>query len=215
MSASPTSSPEPATLDEPIHMDAEPPQQDDQEQEAQTSTDHPKPKKAKASSSELLVREPGKSLLPYSRVQKILKADKDLIMVQREAVFLISRATEEFVAQIAEASQAVASREGRATVQAKDLMSCIRRAEEYVFLEEAIPFLEPKPASIKPGKAKDSKTTKSGSGNQQNPQKPQPQPTMLDHFVQSRKNDTQDSQGEVFENEDGTLSGGGPSELPS
>ncbi len=46
-------------------------------------------------------------------------------MVQREAVFLISRATEEFVARIAEASQAVASREGRATVQAKDLSTCL------------------------------------------------------------------------------------------
>ena len=46
-------------------------------------------------------------------------------MVQREAVFLISRAAEEFVARIAEASQAVAAREGRATVQAKDLSACI------------------------------------------------------------------------------------------
>ena len=173
-------------------------------------------------------------------------------MVQREAVFLISRATEEFVARIAEASQAVASREGRATVQPKDLstplfyfvhvnhgqqtghcpVSCIRRAEEYLFLEgtfrhhspgmrlyaflvEAIPLLEPKPAPIKPGKAKDSKATKSGGGDQEDADSLRRQPTMLDQFVQSGKNDMQDSQGEVFENEDGTLSGGGQLEVPT
>ena len=42
-------------------------------------------------------------------------------MVQREAAFLISRATEEFVHRIAEAAQRVAERERRTTVQAKDL----------------------------------------------------------------------------------------------
>nr|VWO95078.1 CBFD_NFYB_HMF domain-containing protein [Ganoderma boninense] len=210
MSPSPTPEPELALPEETSRVDAEQIQQG--EQEVPASMDQPKPKKAKTSASEPLSREPGKSLLPYSRVQKILKADKDLIMVQREAVFLISRATEEFVARIAEAAQAVASREGRATVQAKDLMSCIRRGEEYVFLEEAIPFLEPKPAPIKSGKAKDSKLAKSGSGNQDGEQNPTPQSTMLDHFIQPRRNDPQDSQGEVFENEDGTLSGGGLSE---
>ncbi|KAI1790136.1 histone-fold-containing protein [Ganoderma leucocontextum] len=209
MSPSPTPSPEPPTPDETVAMDAEPAQED--EQGAQTSTDKPKTKKTKASGSESLARDPGKSLLPYSRVQKILKADKDLIMVQREAVFLISRAAEEFVARIAEASQAVAGRDGRATVQAKDLIACVRRGEEYVFLEEAIPFLEPKPAPIKPGKAKDTKTTTKTSNRNQD----DTQPTLLHHFVQSRKNDPQASQGEVFENEDGTLSGGGLSEVPS
>ena len=42
-------------------------------------------------------------------------------MVQREAAFLISRATEEFVHRMAEAAQRVAERERRTTVQAKDL----------------------------------------------------------------------------------------------
>lgn len=74
MSLSPTPPPETAALDEPIAMDVEHVPQD--EEEAQTSTDKPKPKKAKASASESLAREPGKSLLPYSRVQKILKADR-------------------------------------------------------------------------------------------------------------------------------------------
>ena len=57
------------------------------EQEAQVSTDKSKPKKAKASVSEAPAREPGKSLLPYSRVQKILKADRV------HAIALIPRTT--------------------------------------------------------------------------------------------------------------------------
>ncbi|KAM5534964.1 hypothetical protein V8D89_011337 [Ganoderma adspersum] len=187
MSPSPSPPPEPASPDEPLAIDAEPTQQD--EQEAQASTDQPKPKKAKASASEPIAREPGKSLLPYSRVQKILKADRDLIMVQREAVFLISRATEQ-----------------RVTAQSR----------AYDERKKAIPLLEPKPAPIKPGKAKDSKATKSGSGDQVNAEpSSRRQPTMLDQFVQSGKNDMQDSQGEVFENEDGTLSGGAQLEVPA
>ena len=42
-------------------------------------------------------------------------------MVQREAAFLVSRATEDFIQRIAEAAQRVAERERRTTVQAKDL----------------------------------------------------------------------------------------------
>ncbi len=82
----------------------------------------------------------------------------------------------------------------------------------HTFLVEAIPFLEPKPAPIKPGKAKDTKmtTTKPSDANQDNMQ-----PSILQHFVQSRKDDSQAFQGEVLENEDGTLSGGGPSEVPA
>ena len=42
-------------------------------------------------------------------------------MVQREAAFLIARATEEFVHRLSEAAQSAAARERRTTVQAKDL----------------------------------------------------------------------------------------------
>lgn len=41
----------------------------------------------------VLERAPGRSLLPVARVQKILKADKELDGVAKEAVFLISVAT--------------------------------------------------------------------------------------------------------------------------
>lgn len=42
-------------------------------------------------------------------------------MVARDAVFLISLATEEFIKRLSEASQQVAEREKRATVQHRDV----------------------------------------------------------------------------------------------
>ena len=104
--------------------------------------DQPKGKTtAKATAS--LVREPGKSLLPISRVQKIMKADKvrapsqitckapsltsvqELPMVAKEAAFLISLATEEFVKRLSEASYHIAHREKRVTVQQRDIGAMI------------------------------------------------------------------------------------------
>ncbi|KAG6831653.1 hypothetical protein H0H87_004603 [Tephrocybe sp. NHM501043] len=98
-----------------------------------------------------LVREPGKSLLPFSRVQKIIKADKEIPIIAKDATFLISLATEEFIKRLVEASKMVAEREKRATVQHKDIgvslthlirepYSCspatvVRRADEFLFLE--------------------------------------------------------------------------------
>ncbi|KAI0766386.1 histone-fold-containing protein [Trametes elegans] len=164
----------------------------------------PKAKKAKAPDS--LTREPGKSVLPYSRVQKILKADKDLVMVQREATFLISRATEEFIGRLAEAAQRLAERERRTTVQAKDIVTTVRRAEEFAFLEELFPWSElEQPARRKPKAARE----KEEGGERDDA------PTMLDQFVsKTTRGDTQDDEEDeggpvdanYVMNEDGTMS---------
>ncbi|KAG8968748.1 hypothetical protein FRC03_006203 [Tulasnella sp. 419] len=84
-------------------------------------------------------RTPGTTLLPVARVQKIIKADKDLQAVSKEAVFLISVATEEFIKRLARAGHQQAQRDGRLTVQHKDLASAIKRAEELAFLQEIVP----------------------------------------------------------------------------
>ncbi|KAF8967078.1 histone-fold-containing protein [Flammula alnicola] len=81
------------------------------------------------------VREPGKSFLPFSRVQKIIKADKEMPIVAKEATFLISLATEEFIKRLCEAAQQVAYKEKRSTVQHKDIAMVVRKADEFLFLE--------------------------------------------------------------------------------
>jgi len=80
-----------------------------------------------------LAREAGKSSLPISRVQRILKADKELPTVAKEGVFLISIATEEFIKQLMAAANRVCERERRTTVHHRDI-------DEFVFLEEIIPW---------------------------------------------------------------------------
>ena len=94
--------------------------------------------KAAAKPTVALVRDSGKSLLPISRVQKIMKADKvhgyhalhpltnstsfqELPIVAKEATFLISLATEEFIKRFSEASYHIAHREKRVTVQQRDI----------------------------------------------------------------------------------------------
>ncbi|KAI0699938.1 histone-fold-containing protein [Cerioporus squamosus] len=188
-----TAAPDAMNTDQPSHMEP-----------TEELAEPVKVKTKKPKAPDTLPREAGKSLLPHARVQKIMKADKDLVMVQREAAFLISCATEEFIQRIAEAAQRVAEREKRTTVQAKDLVASVRRADELAFLEELLPYLEPEPAA--PGRSK----ARTKEGNQRS--KLTGQSTMLDQFVQ--KAATDDSTGRddggapetrVLEHEDGTM----------
>ncbi|KAG8920872.1 hypothetical protein FRC01_000549 [Tulasnella sp. 417] len=84
-------------------------------------------------------RVPGTTLLPLARVQKIIKADKEMATTTKEAVFLIAVATEEFIKKLARAGQAQARREGRLTVQQKDLAIAVKQNEGLSFLEDIIP----------------------------------------------------------------------------
>ncbi|KAG1786811.1 uncharacterized protein HD556DRAFT_1449307 [Suillus plorans] len=115
-------------------------------------------------------RELGKSILPFSRVQKIIKADKELPIVARDATFLISLATEEFIRRLSEACQKLAEREKRTTVQQKDVASVVRRADEFMFLEEIIAFQRTEPPQKRKPKALQDAESQS-------------EPTMLDKFV--------------------------------
>ncbi|KAF6757572.1 hypothetical protein DFP72DRAFT_239042 [Ephemerocybe angulata] len=122
--------------------------------------------KRKKKEPAVLERPPGKSLLPVSRVQKIIKADKDIPIVAKDAVLLISLATEEFIRRIIGAGQRVANGEHRSTVQHRDLATVVRRIDEFLFLEEIMPYLSPDAPSKKQSKvgrpAKSRPTDKSG-----------------------------------------------------
>ena len=80
-------------------------------------------------------------------------------MVARDATFLISLATEEFIKRLSQACQRLAEREKRTTVQQKDvgkvLLFCVvcyssehlvagivRRADEFLFLEGKLTHTE-------------------------------------------------------------------------
>ncbi|KAF9219240.1 histone-fold-containing protein [Gyrodon lividus] len=143
-------------------------------------------------------REPGKSILPFSRVQKIIKADKDLPIVAKDATFLISLATEEFIKRLSEACQKIAEREKRTTVQQKDIASIVRRVDEFLFLEEII-GLQEETGKRKRKAAKEDEPAQDGQ---------ESQPTFLDRFMQGPKTseaeETEEVEG-VIMNEDGAM----------
>ncbi|KAJ7175423.1 histone-fold-containing protein [Mycena filopes] len=153
--------------------------------------DPPPPKKKRERREPAKVeRLPGKTLLPISKVQHIIKADKDIAIVAKEATFLISCATEEFIKRIGEAAMALAEREKRTTLQYKDIATVVRKADEFLFLEEIIPWTLPDlPAkrSIKISNI------------------PTGAPTMLDQFVVKPKDGAAVEEQQIVFAEDGTM----------
>ncbi|KAG8862413.1 hypothetical protein FRB96_001483 [Tulasnella sp. 330] len=82
----------------------------------------------------------GTTTLPIARVQKIMRADKDLTNAAKEAVFLVTIATEGFMKRLAGAGHKHASQEGRLTIQIKDLATAAKQNEELTFIEDILPY---------------------------------------------------------------------------
>ncbi|KIK03323.1 hypothetical protein K443DRAFT_654003 [Laccaria amethystina LaAM-08-1] len=128
------------------------------------------------------IREPGKSLLPISRVQKIIKADKAFLLclsseipiIAKDATFLISIATEEFIKRLSQAGHSVSEREKRSIVQHRDI--------------EIMPW------TTSDALAKRMKPNENAA-------------TLLDKFVASKGGEEAEDSGEedIIMNEDGTM----------
>ncbi|KAJ3568380.1 hypothetical protein NP233_g5752 [Leucocoprinus birnbaumii] len=180
-----------------------------------------KEKKKKKKGTTDLVREPGKLFLPFSRVQKVIKQDKvrcskstwvasisqripqDIPIVARDAVFLIALATESFIMELASAAHRVATKEKRATVQHKDIETVVRKAEEFMFLEDILPYTISSAVPENRYKPKRSKPVDEASKGGKKHKGP-----TLDNFVLSRekeKEDEENNEMDIVINEDGTM----------
>ncbi|KAG9035608.1 hypothetical protein FRB95_011014 [Tulasnella sp. JGI-2019a] len=82
----------------------------------------------------------GTTTLPIARVQKIMRADKELTNAAKEAVFLVTVATEGFLKRITGAGYKHTSQEGRLTIQIKDLAAAAKQNEDLHFIEDIIPY---------------------------------------------------------------------------
>ncbi|KAJ8520950.1 hypothetical protein ONZ45_g2292 [Pleurotus djamor] len=142
-------------------------------------------------------RPPEDPHLPFARVQRIIKADKDIPIVAKEATLLISLATEEFIKRFVKTAQ----RKGKGvTLQYRDVASAARE-EEFRFLEAELYAWMPKILEDEKKKtlAKKPKETDASKAKADAPRDPN-QPTML-NFVQ-KSNDTSRA---AVENDDGTM----------
>ncbi|KAJ7644327.1 hypothetical protein FB45DRAFT_897544 [Roridomyces roridus] len=153
------------------------------------NVEQPAKKKKEKREAPKVERPPGKTLLPISKVQHIIKADKDIAIVAKEATFLICCATEEFIKRFGEAGMAQAEKDKRTTLQYKDMATVVRKADEFLFLEEIIPWTFPEAATKRPVK---STNTIGGTG----------APTLLDQFM-VKPNVGEEQR--IITNEDGTM----------
>ncbi|OJT15277.1 hypothetical protein TRAPUB_8199 [Trametes pubescens] len=90
------------------------------------------------------VRVPGHTLLPQDKLDNILQAEGAGQHMSKEAVFMLSIATEEFVKKLAEAGYQKTITENRQHVQFRDMANITQEQSKFKFLEDTIP----KPISI-------------------------------------------------------------------
>ncbi|KZW03338.1 hypothetical protein EXIGLDRAFT_828693 [Exidia glandulosa HHB12029] len=158
--ASPMDLPPIATLDE-LPASSPPEQPDelaDPEPEPEPPTPKAKPKPAQPTAAvpaapppkpkpkprpKPIERTAGQTLLPLPRVQKIMKADGDLLPVSKEAMHVISVATEEFLKRLAQSSHKLAAAQRRTTVDYKDAATAVQQGDQLQFLHETVPLAVP------------------------------------------------------------------------
>ncbi|KAH8696146.1 putative histone-like transcription factor [Talaromyces proteolyticus] len=83
----------------------------------------------------------GQSMLPLSRIKKIIQLDEDIAQCSHNATFLIAIATELFIQYLAEQGYNVvkSERKPRKTIQYKDLATAVSRIDNLEFLADVIP----------------------------------------------------------------------------
>ena len=68
----------------------------------------------------------------------IMKSDPDVGITSQDSIFLVAKATEQFVAYLAKELAQRTSEEKRKVIQRKDLDMCVKRIDGLLFLEGAI-----------------------------------------------------------------------------
>ncbi|KAL7279974.1 hypothetical protein ACG7TL_006385 [Trametes sanguinea] len=85
------------------------------------------------------MRVPGHTLLPQDKVENILDAEGAGAHMSKEAAFIISVATEEFIKKLTEAGYKQSASENRQHIQYRDLATITRQRSEFQFLDDTIP----------------------------------------------------------------------------
>ncbi|KAI5799588.1 hypothetical protein FPQ18DRAFT_319696 [Pyronema domesticum] len=111
----------------------------------------------------------GTSLLPRSRIMKIIKTDEDIYQCNKQATHLVQVATEMFIQYLSEQGvrSLAAERKQRKTVQYKDFANAVARIDNLEFLSDVIPqqLAAPKQTTErepKTGKSKKKDSTTTG-----------------------------------------------------
>ncbi|PWN50223.1 histone-fold-containing protein [Violaceomyces palustris] len=104
-----------------------------------SSASKPKPSKSSSTPTPAKRRQRGTASLPMARVQRIIKADREVDICSREATFLITIATEMFIKKFADEAYTNARLDKRKIVQYKDISKAVIQNEYLEFLKEIVP----------------------------------------------------------------------------
>ncbi|KAI0926960.1 hypothetical protein AcW1_007661 [Taiwanofungus camphoratus] len=85
-------------------------------------------------------RVPGHTLIPATRIENIMHADGSGGHMSKEALFMLSIATEDFIKRLAEAGLQEAGVERRYVVSYRDVASATQHNSEFSFLQDTVPF---------------------------------------------------------------------------
>ncbi|CAN8010269.1 unnamed protein product [Ixodes pacificus] len=72
---------------------------------------------------------------PLARVKNIMKLDPDVTLASQEAVFLVAKATELFVATLAKEAYTFTRHSKKKTMQKKDIEASVDAVDAFAFLE--------------------------------------------------------------------------------
>lgn len=78
--------------------------------------------------------------LPISRVKAIMKSDSATSLINSEAAFAVTKATELFIESIAKETFSYTAKSTRKTVQKQDVDLAISNVDALMFLEGALDF---------------------------------------------------------------------------
>ncbi|KAF8555240.1 hypothetical protein OG21DRAFT_1393115, partial [Imleria badia] len=133
-------------------------------------------------------RVPGATLLPISRVENIVQADgiTTNLSLSKEASFVLSIATEEFIKRMVQAGHRQASASRRSSINYVDMAASTQQYQEFMFLRDTIP----EPISL--SEALERRKTKEKEDLETNPamtsatQSTVPRPTFSAHQLNGR-----------------------------
>ncbi|XP_017078859.1 DNA polymerase epsilon subunit 4 [Drosophila eugracilis] len=78
--------------------------------------------------------------LPLARIRNIMKLDPDVHMANNEAVFIVAKAVELFIASLSRESYTYTAQSKKKTIQKRDVEMAISAVDSLMFLDGAMNF---------------------------------------------------------------------------
>ena len=103
------------------------------------------------------------SIFPLARVKKIIKLDEDVKRISPDALFLFSKATEMFLANLAVETEEIMDAHRRRTVKLTDLNHAIHKSVRNKFLQSDFERDYPIPKKRRPSRGSGKKITSSAT----------------------------------------------------